>query len=257
MNPSLNNGADPTIGTSNTEALRRGRYATSNIPTRKYEISYLLPNGDIAEMSRVAPALPAFENAFGALGRGAMVVTSNGPMTIEDLLPGDRVRLANGNFETLLWRGAMLIQPDDLNTNSENNCLTRITAESLGPSRPSPDLILGPTAHILHRATGVRTLTGKRAAFIPVRDFIDGSQFIELRPAQPVNVFQLGFSRQESILVNGIEIESMHPGTFFALGLRGEMLVQYLSLFPHKIDLDDFGEMRNPRLRLRDLELLE
>ena len=103
----------------------------------------------------------------------------------------------------------------------------------------------------------MRTLTGKRAAYIPVRDFVDGSQFIELRPANPINVYQLGFARQESLLVNGIEIESLHPGTFFALGLRGDLLAQFLALFPHKRDLDDFGEMRFPRLRLRDLELLE
>jgi hypothetical protein len=117
--------------------------------------------------------------------------------------------------------------------------------------------VLGPTAHLLHRAAGVRTLTGKRSAFIPARDFVDGSHFIALHPTIPVQLFQLGFARQESLLVNGIEIESLHPGTFFGLGLRGDMLAQYLALFPHKNDLDDFGEMRHPRLRMRDLELLD
>lgn len=226
-------------------------------PTRRYDVSYLNDEGHIAEFSRVAPALPAFENAFAALGRGATVVTENGPMTIEDLLPGDRIRLVSGDYETLLWRGSIVIQQDEADAPTSNNCLIRITADALGLSRPAPDLVLGPTAHLLHRATGVRTLTGKRAAYIPVRDFVDGSQFIELRPANPINVYQLGFARQESLLVNGIEIESLHPGTFFALGLRGDLLTQFLALFPHKRDLDDFGEMRFPRLRLRDLELLD
>ena len=255
MNTPPNTGADATLETS-TATVSTGRRVTK-VPMRKYEVSYLNRKGEIAELSRMAPALPTFENAFGALGRGAMVMTQNGPMTVEDLLPGDSIRLASGDFDTLVWRGTMVIQPDEDNSNGENSRLTRITADALGPSRPSPDLILGPTAHLLHRANGVRTLTGKRAAYIPARDFIDGSQFIELRPAMPVNVYQLGFTRQESLMVNGIEIESLHPGTFFGLGLRGEMLAQYLSLFPHKIDLDDFGEMRNPRLRLRDLELLD
>ena len=253
MNTPPNTGANATVHTRTGTPSRR----SASAPMRKYEVSYLRSNGDIGELSRMAPALPTFENAFGVLGRGAMVATENGPMTVEDLLPGDRIKLASGEFETLLWRGSILIHPDQDGHHSEYNRLTRITADALGPARPSPDLILGPTANLLHRATGVRTLTGKRAAFIPVRDFIDGSQFIELRPAMPVNVYQLGFARQESLLVNGIEIESLHPGTFFGLGLRGELLAQYLTLFPHKIDLDDFGEMRHPRLRLRDLELLE
>lgn len=224
---------------------------------RKYEITYLTDDGQIAEMSRVAPAVPTFENAFGVLGRGATVTTGTGTMAVEDLLPGDKIKLSNGTFETLLWRGMMVVNPDNAGEMGENICLTRVTAEALGPDRPTHDLILGPTAHLLYRASGVRILTGKRAAYIPARDFIDGTQFIELRPMSQVNVYQLGFARQESIAVNGLEIESLHPGTVFALGLRGDMLSQYLSLFPHKHCLQDFGEMRNPRLRMRDLELLE
>ncbi|MDO6589161.1 hypothetical protein DS901_04095 [Loktanella sp. D2R18] len=259
MKTSSDTEADTTVQTpraSGASTARRGLQHQNKTPTRKYEIIYRNAAGEIVEMARVAPAQPTFENAFGALGRGAMVSTDNGPMTVEDLLPGDRIRLANGELETLLWRGSMVIRPDDPNINSEHSCLIRITAEALGPTRPMPDLVLGPTAHLLHRAAGVRTLTGKRAAFIPARDFVDGNQFIALRPTIPVQVYQLGFDRQESLLVNGIEIESLHPGTFFGLGLRGDMLTQYLALFPHKRDLQDFGEMRNPRLRMRDLELL-
>ncbi|MFQ1701814.1 Hint domain-containing protein [Loktanella agnita] len=224
---------------------------------RKYEIAYLTPSGQIEEISRSAPALSAFEDAFGAFGHGAILQTESGPMAVEDLLPGDKVRLSDGTFDTLRWRGMMTLRPDDQETSPEHAALTRITADALGPARPSPDLVLGPTARLLHRAHGVRTLTGKRAAFVPVRDFVDGNQFIALRPVAPVNVYQLGFAAHQRLSVNGIEIESLHPGTAFSLGLRGDLLSQYLSLFPHKRDFDDFGEMRNPRLRLRDLDLLD
>jgi hypothetical protein len=259
MKTTSSTGANATLETPQASAdviARRGDQHQNKTPTRKYEVIYRNAAGEIVEMSRVAPALPTFENAFGALGRGAMVLTENGAMTVEDLLPGDRIRLATGEFDTLLWRGSMMMHPDNTSTNTEHSCLIRITAETLGPSRPTPDLVLGPTAHLLHRAAGVRTLTGKRAAYVPARDFVDGDQFIALRPTSPVQVYQLGFARQESLLVNGIEIESLHPGTFFGLGLRGDTLAQYLALFPHKRDLQDFGEMRNPRLRMRDLELL-
>lgn len=224
--------------------------------TRKYDIAYLTPEYQIVEFSRRAPASASFEDAFGALGHGAILQTGNGPMAVEDVLPGDNIRLSNGRYEKLLWSGSMTISPVDYDTNPDHGSLTRITADALGLNRPSPDLVLGPTARLLHRAPAVRTLTGKAAAFIPARDFFDGTTFIALRPATPVKVYQLGFARHCSLTVNGIEIESLHPGTAFALGLRGEMLAQYLGLFPHKHNLDDFGEMKNPRLRLRDLELL-
>ena len=45
--------------------------------------------------------------------------------------------------------------------------LTRIAADSLGVARPSPDLVLGPRARLVHSAPGIRALT---AAF-PEADF--------------------------------------------------------------------------------------
>ena len=65
--------------------------------------------------------------------------------------------------------------------------MTRITADALGFGRPTPDLVLGPAARILHRSPAARILTGADAALIPVRNFIDGDQLIELRPIAPVH----------------------------------------------------------------------
>ncbi len=238
-------------------ARTSGRPQRNKPHTRKYEVAYLDDRSEIAEMSILAPALPAFEDAFGALGHGAILQTENGPMAVEDLLPGDRVKIADGDFDTLLWRGSMTLRPDEANTTSETSMLIRITVDALGLQRPSPDLVLGPTARLYHRANGIRALTGANAAFIPARDFVDGHAFIALRPAAPVRVYQLGFAGHERLTVNGIDIESLHPGTGFSLGLRGDMLAQYLALFPHKVSFEDFGSLRKPRLRLRDLDLFE
>jgi hypothetical protein len=223
---------------------------------RRYDICYLDQNDQIVDRTLHAPALPAFEDAFSALGHGALLQTRNGPMAVEDLLPGDLIRLADGSYDTLLWRGSITIKPEVNSTQANPLMLTRITADALGMHRPAPDLVLGPSARLLHKAGGIQRLTGKSSAYVPVSDFRDGNQFIALQPAAPVNVYQLGFACQQGMLVNGVEIESLHPGTVFALGLRGELLAQYMALFPHKHCFDDFGEMRHPRLRLRDLDLL-
>ena len=238
---------------------RRQSQAATRVqsPTRKYNVVYLSHDNQINEFSREAPALPSFEDAFGALGHGAILQTTAGPMAVEDVLPGDEIRLANGQHEKLLWRGSITLGPADPDDNGAHSSLTRLTADALGLNRPSPDLILGPTARLLHRSPGIRTLTGRGSAFLPVRDFVDGTNIIALRPATSVRVYQLGFARHQCLNVNGVEIESLHPGTAFALGLRGDALAQYLALFPHKIDLEDFGDIKSPRLRLRDLELLE
>ena len=58
---------------------------------RRYEVSSLLPNGGIAETRHIAPALPIFEDAFCAFTRGSLVETTQGPIAVEDLLPGDNI----------------------------------------------------------------------------------------------------------------------------------------------------------------------
>lgn len=241
----------------NRTTSRTGQPVQEKLKQRRYDIAYLNQNGDFVETTIQAPTLAQFEDAFGALGRGAILQTQNGPMAVEDLLPGDQIRMANGMYEKLLWRGSMTIQPEDANANPETSSLIRIMADALGPQKPAPDVVLGPTARLIHKSNGVKALTGARAAFIPARDFVDGNQFIALRPAAPVRVYQLGFADHQRLSVNGIIIESLHPGTSFSLGLRGDILAQYLALFPHKADLADFGTLHNPRLRLRDLDIFE
>lgn len=225
---------------------------TTQDKLQKYDIAYLTPQCQVVEFSRTTRRHPTFENAFSALGHNAIVQTAQGQMSAEDVMPGDVIRMADGTFETLLWRGSILIGTGQ----GATPCMTRITGDAFGYNRPTPDLVLGPAARLLHRASGIRKLTGCDAAFIPAADFIDGNNVIALQPVAPVRTYQLGFATQRSLSVNGLQIETLHPGTAFTLGLRGEILTEYLSLFPHKRRLEDFGLMDHPRLRLRDLELL-
>lgn len=222
---------------------------------RKYEVAHLTPSGEIDDFTRIAPATAAFEDSFAALGRGAILQTENGPVAVEDLLPGDRIKTSTNGYQTLKWRGSMQIIPGAQNLRPEMGTMTRMTADALGLGRPAPDLVLGPAARLLHTHPGIRTLTGNTAAFVPARDFIDGSSIIELRPIAPVHVYQLGFDQHERIAVNGIEVESLHPGAPHTLQVRHEMRAVFMSLFPHKRDINSFGTMCHPRIRLRDLDL--
>lgn len=225
-------------------------------PRRTYEIMHLDSAGQLQDVNIRARALPAFEAAFCVLKQGALVKSEHGYVSVEDVFPGDKLQLGNGEYETVEWRGSIAINPEDEAANAQTAQLTRITADAMGLNRPSPDLVLGHGARLLHRAPGIRRVSGSDAAFIPAADFDDGNTVIPLRPATPVNMYQFGFAKQRSLMVNGLEIETLHPGTAFNLGLRGESLRAYLQLFPHKSSFEDFGLLETPRLRLRDLDLL-
>jgi len=214
---------------------------------RKYEVTYLTEDDQIEEFSRIAPAAPPFEEAFAAIGRGAIVQTEMGPVAVEDLLPGDRVKTESNGFQTLRWRGTMTIVPGAKNKRPEMGTMTRLTTDAMGFGRPGPDLVLGPSARVLHKGPGVKTLTGSDVAFVPARDFIE--------PIAPVHCYQLGFDKHERINVNGVEIETLHPGLPHTIPMRNDMLMLFMSLFPHKTRLSEFEGLLHPRLNLKDLDL--
>jgi hypothetical protein len=226
---------------------------------RRVEILVEHPDrpGEIEEFTRVVPATPIFEDAFSAFARGTLFPTDRGPVAVEDLLPGDKVRTAHDGPQRLIWRGSTMIVPGAPGQDPAMSTLTRIAADSLGMGRPAPDLILGPRARLVHRGPGVSTLTGRNRAAIPVRDFIDGINIVELTPPSAVPVYHLGFEHPVQLVAHGIEVESFHPGPLHKTGLRGEALALYMSCFPHVRALEEFGSPALPRLRRQDLDIFD
>ncbi len=222
---------------------------------RRFETAHLTRSLDTCDATHLAPAIPAFEDCFGAFGRGAIFQTDSGPRAVEDLWPGDRILTASHGMQTLMWRGHMQIVPRSNRTNPQSGAMVRITVEAMGLSRPGSDLVLGPSARIAHRAAGTHRLTGDETAFVPARDFVDQTSVIALQPVAPVHVYQLGFADHCRLTVNGIEVESLHPGLPHQLNMRSDVAGLLMSLFPHKAALSDFGPLLHPRIAMRDLDL--
>lgn len=231
--------------------------ARSRRMMRRYEVAYLNSRSELVEVTRLAPAVPAFEDSFSAFARGTLIQTARGPAAVEDLLPGDTVITAEFGSQPILWRGSMTVIPDPDRQHRAASSLVRIAPDSMGFARPQSDLVLGPGARLYHRHPGLERLTGQIGAVFPVRDFIDGVSIIEVSPASAVQVFHLGFSQHHRITADGLEAETQHPDSAHALGLRGEMLALYLGLFPHMPGMEAFGRLNYPRMRMSDLDLIE
>lgn len=196
---------------------------------RRYRVRHLRADGTVAAMTHLAPALAAFDDAFCALGRGTILQKPDGPVAVEDLTPGDHVRCSDGQFVQVLWHGTVTLPAQPM-TEQGLTRLTRISAHTLGFGLPMQDLILGPAARLPRHTDRA---TRQTAAQIPASDFVDGENFIALRPTYEVDLHQLGFAGHEIMLANGIGVASLHLGSTFSLGLRGNLLAQYCALFPH------------------------
>lgn len=221
------------------------------VPVRKYEALALLPDGSLSEISRRAPAHPIFEAGFSALARGSILATEEGPVAIEDLLPGIRVETRDDGFQPLLWIGTITLLPNHATGHLQSR-LFRIPVDSFGPSRPMPDLMLAPHARLLHRSPKLRDVVHKDTALTPITAFEDGQTVIRVAPISPVSVFHLAFRDHQILRANGLEIESYHPGEDVLARLGGENLRLFMSLFPHIQSTADFGPLRAPRISFEE-----
>lgn len=229
--------------------LAAQRSPSRSVPmTRRYEISYRAADGSITRTMRLAPAIPAFEEAFSAFARGTVIATEGGPVAVEDLLPGMTALTAEGRAEPIDWIGAMTIYPAGALPGIAPTTLTRITAEAFGLGRPAADLVLGPRARLLLRDARARAVTGGMAAYAPAGSFVDGVSIIEVTPAAPVTVYHLVLRRQGSLRAAGLEIESCHPGNTPERFGDPHMAGLFLSLFPHLRTFADFGAPAHPRM---------
>lgn len=228
--------------------------------TRRYEATWLAAGGDIQDSTRLAPATPLFEEAFSALARGSVIATEEGPVAVEDLVPGMRVLTAEGRAEAVMWIGSMVIYPgtgaQGPGLTPERVTLTRITAEAFGAGRPGLDVVLGPRARLCLRDPRLRRLTGLEAAYVPARAFVDGVSVIEVTPATPVTVYHVVLARHGSLRVAGLEVEAFHPGEGVERMIDPRMLSLFAAQFPHLAKLADFGPLAHPRLTRFEVENL-
>ena len=209
--------------------------------TARCQITWLSRRGEVEDVVRMVPGTALFREALSAVVRGGIVATTGGPVAVEDLVPGDEVVTSEGP-RRLLWKGAQTFV-----RSGRARMLYRIPADALGLGRPMPDLLLGPGARVLSRRGSLRALTGGDAALIPISALVDGMSVIEIAPVSAVQTFHLGFEAHCTFAVNGVEIESVHPGRLDA-SLGEELSTLYMGLFPHLSRPDDFGPLALPRL---------
>ena len=236
-------------------AARPARPQRATMMTRRYETSWLSDAGQIETATRIAPALPEFEEAFSALARGTLIETTTGLVAVEDLEPGAKVLTGERRTETVTWIGSMTLFPPHAIPGLAPVTMTRITADAFGQGRPMPDLMLGRQARIFLR--GGRCLSaGYEAAYAPAHNLIDGESIVEVTPVAPVTMFHIVLSRHGSLRCAGIEVESYHPGRAHAERFDPQLAALFIAMFPQMSGFSDFGPLAHPRLSVDEMELM-
>lgn len=215
------------------------------------DIMFLDNRGNIEDRNRPIPLRPPFLDAVSAFSHGTILPTPDGPVAVEDLLPGDRVLTETGGPQTLLWKGSWQTP-----ANSSIQ-LVRVAADAFGDGFPSRDMIFGPATRIIRRHPAAQSRLGVDQVSLPISDLVDGIAVVSVTPQRPVTLCHLLFDQHHSIRACGLEVETYHPGPLHRLGLSQELRAIFLGMFPHLGCISDLDAPRFTRFSLADLDLLE
>ena len=219
----------------------RAQLARKHAETRRqrnFDIEWLANDGAPQAETRVAPSLPFIETAFNAFARGSLVDTPNGSIAIEDLQPGDMICTENDGAMPLLWKGGMTISRQSY---AADGPLFRVTNGSFGNLDAMPDPLFGLGARLL------RTQCETGGVLHEISSLCDGFSVVRVFPRSAVQVFHLALGHHSIIRVNGLAMESFHPGHKNKLQTSRELMKTFTALFPHLNSLADFGPQFHKR----------
>ncbi len=126
---------------------------------------------------------------------GSIVLTLDGEIPVEHLLPGDRIVTRDSGTAVL-----SSVHRHQLRTRA-----VRVVAGSLGDTRPDRDVLLPEDQHILIRDWRAHALFGTRQASVPVQALLDG-EFIISEGLLTMTLHEIRFDSQHVIYADGLEI---------------------------------------------------
>ncbi|WP_300029240.1 Hint domain-containing protein [uncultured Roseobacter sp.] len=137
------------------------------------------------------------ENLSPGLVHGARVLTLRGEMPVQALVPGDR----------LVSPGAVMAEVNRIEVSSVITRGIYVIAGSLGHTRRSTDTLLAAGQPVLIRDWRAAALTGRRLAWLPAIDLVDG-EFVRDIGLAPMTLYRVICDGPRVICADGMELGS-------------------------------------------------
>ncbi len=147
-----------------------------------------------ASLSRNASSEPPKRYGIDLVA-GTAVMTLNGILPVEHLLPEDRIITRTGAMRISAVTSRLARNPD----------LLRVSARALGHDRPEDDVLLPANQPIHLRDWRAKALFGTDQAIVAARRLADGMHIRPERPAQ-IRIIHIDLPRAAVIYAGGLEL---------------------------------------------------
>jgi hypothetical protein len=140
-------------------------------------------------------AFAADDVRVAGLPFGTRVMTLDGELPVEHLVPGDRVVSRTSGMAVL-----RAVKVEEVRTP-----MVRILAGSLGHTRPDRDMLVAPDTLVHIRDWRAQALYGAAAAMVPAARLVDG-EFVAETEVVTARIVTLTFDRAQVIYADGLEV---------------------------------------------------
>ncbi|MBO9444939.1 Hint domain-containing protein [Ruegeria sp. R14_0] len=171
---------------------------------------------------------------------GTLIETAKGPIAVQDLRAGDRIRTLDRGMQTLRWVGQRTVRA----TGAFAPVL--IKKGALGNDR---DLLVSQQHRMLISDWRVELHTGHPEALAPARQLVNGHDIV-MQSGGLVTYYHLMFDQHELIWAEGCLSESFHPGIQAWNSFEDATRQEILALFPELADrgITAYGPPARPSL---------
>lgn len=169
---------------------------------------------------------------------GTMIETNRGPIAVEDLAVGDRVKTADRGFQDIRWIGAAKLSRRDLVARRH---LFPVAFEpgSLGPNEPNRRMQVSPQHRMLLTGWNVELAFGLSEVFVPAIALVGNPGVTRDETLDGLTYFHMMFDQHEVIFADGIATESFLVGDQIRSEMDRDQLAEIVDIFPEFADASD------------------
>lgn len=182
------------------------------------------------------------------VARGTQIDTVQGPVAVEDLRNGDRVRTLDGPPQAVRWVGARKVLADEL-ARDPSMYPIRIEPGALGEGRPCRPLLVSPQHRIYFQDWRAQLLFGEDQVLVPAQSLVNDHSIRRDRSVDEVEYFHILFDTHQIIFTDGAPTESFHPGAYALGALDPQVRAELFKLFPEFLDGLGYGDSARTVLR--------
>lgn len=170
------------------------------------------------------------ESVVACFTPGAMVLTDDGEVAVEELEVGDKVFTRDSGYQELRWVGRRDLPAEALLANPQFRPVL-IRRGALGPNLPDRDMMVSPQHRLLITGPRAELLFGEHEVLVAALHLV-GLKGIERVAPAATSYIHLLFDAHEIVRADGAWSESFQPGTRTLEGLDSDQRDEVLALFP-------------------------